>query len=451
MLSADFEIVRSYVEANATWAAGLATSMFAMTLAALGLLNQSRKDDIALWLMGVQSEEDWSRSFCSLFDALFGARHLSWTCFLRSAAASLVSVVVIWTLMGSAGTFVFRVRAELSLGAVLLLALAINVLADYVSLLETRWLLGQMRRLQAWWQQVAALLLDLLLSAAIIWAAIVIYLLTPLSSPAGRSESFPEVVGLFSTLSVFFYSTFLTSLWTWAYILSTWILRIFTRLRLAHWLDVERRPVMMLALVLAGGVFAGSLLVAIPLQKDADGVAPVDRMLCRLSAGPVCFDVAALAGTAEATWTLLQTTCGPGLVEPGAPVKCREWLAEAFARDPTSTQAVADLSCRAGTLTSCGMAFSLRPEGFDCATSQATQATDPVCRALAKLSRSIGEPTTSPITDVEVMRLKRGLDLGSQIRDMAEQLRARRPQASLSRHGAKTAQRRMAASWACAA
>ena len=40
--------------------------------------------------------------------------------------------------MGQAGAIGLRIRAELSLGALLAIALAVNVVADYVSLLETR-------------------------------------------------------------------------------------------------------------------------------------------------------------------------------------------------------------------------------------------------------------------------------------------------------------------------
>jgi len=61
-----------------------ATAFFAMTLSALGLLAKDRKDDIALWLMGGDSEENWSKTFLSLFDALFGENHLSFSCIIRS-------------------------------------------------------------------------------------------------------------------------------------------------------------------------------------------------------------------------------------------------------------------------------------------------------------------------------------------------------------------------------
>ena len=98
------ETLQTFLQTNWGWAAGLAASMFGLALLAGSLLNPARKDEIALWLMGAQSEENWSRSFTSLFDAVFGAQHLSLRCFIRSAVTSLVAVAVIWLMMGNLGT-----------------------------------------------------------------------------------------------------------------------------------------------------------------------------------------------------------------------------------------------------------------------------------------------------------------------------------------------------------
>jgi len=142
-----FDAFETLLQTNWGWATGLAASMLALTLLAGGLLNPGRKDDIALWLMGAQSEETWARTFATLFDA-------------------------------------------------------------------------------------------------IIWLAFLAYLGGP--PHEGGIESFAEILGLISIFSVLFYSTFPTSVRTWAYILSTRLARAFTRLRLAHWLDVENKPVRIL-------------------------------------------------------------------------------------------------------------------------------------------------------------------------------------------------------------
>lgn len=172
----DFPALQVVLQNNLGWPAGLAVSMFVLTVLAGKLLNPERKDEIALWLMGAQSEDSWSKSFVSLFDAVFGEWHLSLRCLLCSAVASVLAVAVIWLVMSNVGMLELRVRSDLSLGGFLILALAVNVVADYLSLLETRLLLGQMHRIRSPVAQAGLLVIDLMISAAIIWLAIFLYL-----------------------------------------------------------------------------------------------------------------------------------------------------------------------------------------------------------------------------------------------------------------------------------
>jgi len=89
------------------WPLATATAFFAMTMAALKILNPKRKDDIALWLMGGDTQENWAKTFLSLFDALFGKDLFSLKCFARSAVASLIAVSGIWGLMIGSGSLSF--------------------------------------------------------------------------------------------------------------------------------------------------------------------------------------------------------------------------------------------------------------------------------------------------------------------------------------------------------
>jgi hypothetical protein len=293
------------IRANWSWAAGLSAALLGLTALAAMLLAPARKESLALWLMGAESEESWSRSFCALFDAVFGARHLSWRCFWRSTVASLAAVALIWALMGGAGLIGLRLESDLSLGRLLLYALAVNVVADYVSLLETRWLLGRLHRWTGW-QQALALVADLIVTAAIIWGAIRL-----LAGPilGLEPDSFAEVLGVFSVLSVLFYSTFLTSVWSWAYVASTWVLRLFTRAGLATWLDVEGKPVTVLGYVLAVLVFLGGQAVAIPLRAGEDGLTRFDRLLCDAFPGEVCLRVAGLTSDVMSKLALIGDLC----------------------------------------------------------------------------------------------------------------------------------------------
>ncbi|MEM7745394.1 MAG: tetratricopeptide repeat protein [Pseudomonadota bacterium] len=346
----DFQTLSAFFQTNWGWAAGLAASMSALTLLA-GLLAKPLKDNIALWLMGTHEERSWARSFIALFDSVFGVRHLSLTCFLRSAIASLIAVTLIWLLMGEAGAIGIRLEKEFSLGAVLILALAVNVLADYISLLETRWLLGLMPRIRSWWAQALVLAADLVISAAIIWLAILAYVHTPFHE--GEINSFAEILGVFSIFSVLFYSTFLTSVWTWGYILSTWVLRLVKRLRLAEWLDVEGQPVRILSLVTGAVTFAGALAASVPLAKDAEGLSAADRALCTVFKGEVCLSVAGLTEAERTKLDLVLPTlsaCDGLFME-----QCVNLGFPQAGVGRRAAAEMADLACGAGDAYACAM------------------------------------------------------------------------------------------------
>ena len=293
------------------WAWGPAGFMLVMTTLAGKYLHPDRKAELAGWLRGQMPEQSWHGTFVEFFDTLFGRKHISLRCFGASAAASLLAVTGIWLLLGELGTADLRIEADVSLGGLLVLALVVNVAADYVSLLETRWLLNKLNRWHTWWQQVGVLLIDLLLSGAIIWAAIELYLASPFYT--GERDSMAEVLGLFSIFSILFYSTFLTSVWTWSYIVSTWLLRAASGLRLGHWLDVGAHPVSILGGLIAGITLGGSLLTAQALRADADGLSVADRALCTWFPGQVCLAVARLTPSERAQLDLIEAACVTGL------------------------------------------------------------------------------------------------------------------------------------------
>jgi hypothetical protein len=58
-------------------------------------LTDDTKLEIAVWLLGVkvgQKVEPWPDTFAKVFDRVFGTKHLSWKCFLRSCVASYCAV-----------------------------------------------------------------------------------------------------------------------------------------------------------------------------------------------------------------------------------------------------------------------------------------------------------------------------------------------------------------------
>ena len=321
--------------------------MFALTAYA-SLLNPKRKEDVALWLMGAQSEEGWSKSFVTLFDSVFSENHLSLKCLIRSVIASLIAVMAIWLLMGNADLIGLRMQSNLSLGWFLVTALVVNVIADYISLLETRWLLGRIPR--STFAQIGVLIFDFPISAAIIWVAIFLYLRSPLRE--GDVESFAEILGVFSVFSVFFYSTFLTSVWTWGYITSTWIMRLATRLRVAYWLDVENKPIKVLFLLLStclGGVtFLGAMALGTLFSADQDGITAADRTLCKVFKGQVCLEVAELTDAEHRQLEFLSSAC-----EGGATDECMKRANAIWEVDGATAARLSRAACQGGSAISC--------------------------------------------------------------------------------------------------
>lgn len=338
------------------WAMSLAGAMFVFMLLADKLAAKSVKESIALWLMGAQTERGWVDGFTKLFDAVFGRNHLSLNCFVRSAIASLTSVALIWVLMGEMGAIGLRLEKEISLGAVLVLALSVNIVADYISLLETRWLLSHLDRISAWWAQALILVIDLALSAAIIWVVILAYAQSPFHE--GEIDGFAEILGVFSVFSVLFYSTFMTSVWTWAYIVSTWVLRLVKRLRLAKWLDVEGQPVRILSLVLGVIVFFGAMLGSLPLSKDADGLSAADRVLCSVFKNEVCIHVASLTETERTKLDLTLLAC-----EGGVASECIKIGNSRYFSDNSYAKRLFTASCEGGSSKGCSVLGLMYAQG----------------------------------------------------------------------------------------
>ena len=59
-------------------------------------LSQDSKDTLTLWLWG-EYDSTWSHHFCNMFDAVFGSRHWSWQCFWRSSLASVLAVLLLYS------------------------------------------------------------------------------------------------------------------------------------------------------------------------------------------------------------------------------------------------------------------------------------------------------------------------------------------------------------------
>ena len=197
------------------------------------------------------------------------------------------------------------------------------------------------------------LLADLILSGAIIFAAIWLYIRSPLYQ--GDIHSFAEVLGAFSIFSVFFYSTFLTSVWIWGYILTTWFMRLFTATPLARWVD-DKNADKWLVFVGSIVVFLAALGVAMPMQKGADGVSQADRLLCSAFPGPVCNRVADLTEDEKVQLGFIMQACAGGVTK-----QCLDRGLKNYEVNNSQAVRLWEVACQCGSAHACtnlGVMFS---------------------------------------------------------------------------------------------
>ncbi|MFD1158176.1 SEL1-like repeat protein [Roseovarius aestuarii] len=268
-------------------------------------LNKNVRENLSYWLIGAY-QDTWANQFCKLFDNAFGENHLSFKCLLRSSLASIVSVVFLYFVLSEGlGVLEVRTNGNLTVLKTISIALFVNIIADYISLLETRWVLERLRRSDSRLKNALWLSTDLCLTALIIWASISIYIL----ARGGSLIDFPELVGLFSIYSIFFYSTFITSIWSIGYLVSTSVNRIFTHTCIGRILDVEENPGQSLAFVLAFITFWAFLACTLLVIPDKSGRTIFDRALCKLAPGSTCLHSARISENPDARRKFFVNAC----------------------------------------------------------------------------------------------------------------------------------------------
>ena len=225
----------------------------------------SQSEGLTRWVQGADNRT-WAHHYSLFLDHVFGGRSISWRCFIRSSIVSIVSVGLIYIVMYSAVDLSpDRVRDPFVFWKYIALAIFFNLIPDYLSLLETRWLIRQLDRITSVLGNVAALIVDVLCSAIIgaLWIVLVSYL-------GGFSTSPIELVLVFSKLSVFFYSGFLASFFA----IATWVtlsaMRLTSRTAIGKWLEMDRRPIEHRRLFFSGIVLVTGLLVGPLLVRDGE-------------------------------------------------------------------------------------------------------------------------------------------------------------------------------------
>ena len=251
------------------------------------LMSGEGRAAVSDWLLRedfAQRPSNWPGTFITLFDAVYSDDHGSWTCFWRSALTSVVVVSLLLTgFMGFGLLEGFTPDSPTDLSALTFLSLPIliNVIVDYGSLFETRWILGRMARSPRWPLHVGYLLVDLVLTLLCIFVPVVVLQVVLTMSPdeivvwspafwaeVGQEASvLAEWIVRFDAddarmLSVMVFSTLFTSVWVWCYVGAGLLLRVLQPMLssldwLKRHLDVHTRPLHAMGLLLAVLVSVG--------------------------------------------------------------------------------------------------------------------------------------------------------------------------------------------------
>ncbi len=284
-------------------------------------LSSDSKETLTLWLWG-EYDSAWSYHFCNLFDMLFGDEHVSWKCFIRSSIASLLAALLLFWLFSE--DISNRALGDLDFWRVVLFGAAINIIPDYLSLYETRWLLQQLKYVRSFIGYLVVLFLDIVFTGFIIWQSIALF-------QYFRGEqvlSVIEMMAVFSIFSVFFYSTFLTSVWSWIYCLSIWIVRIFTHSRLNRILNVEKEPLEQIALVGAILIFICVTIFGFFPHTGNQQTTAFDNWLCSISPASICPHIARLTNDEKKVLYYSAKSC-----EGSETIQCTDVLIPFFKTD----------------------------------------------------------------------------------------------------------------------
>lgn len=239
------------------------------------------RERLSDWLMGLSAGDRvrrWPDQFIALFDRAFGARHLSWLRVRRSAVATFVLTWIVagwWMATHPPPSAGMAARALLLVTAA---AVVFSIVADYLSLIETRWVLDRLSRGGA---VVPWLTLDVLVTG-VLGASVLMIVLAIVDGPERVPSAMVEMLAFEITMAVFdsvhdgttgatsevvyampmapfFYATYFTSLWVWLFVAASGLVRLATTAlaqtaRLRGVLDVRDKPGRSLGLAAVGVV-----------------------------------------------------------------------------------------------------------------------------------------------------------------------------------------------------
>jgi hypothetical protein len=256
------------------------------------LASQRAKDALSRWLVSfdVQKAKALPDGTLGVFEKIFGERHFSLRCFVRSAAFSLGAMVFlgIILLLIYPQEFVSDATADRTWEA-LAIWLLWSILIDYISLFKTRVILRMLRLVNrgAGGVAIAILIIDYLLYFTLfISGALILNIVMDMKFLDELVEKFFEN-GILSLVKyvylehnykpipmmsphpfadIIFWAGFAPSLWMWLYVFALFVTRLLLRseriVSMLRWfLDIEKNPFRSIGAVAAALAFIASVAI----------------------------------------------------------------------------------------------------------------------------------------------------------------------------------------------
>ena len=148
------------------------------------VLTDHTKLEIAVWLLDRKklspAFQNWPETFAKVFDRVFGRKHFSWQCFLRSAIASLSVAGLVWLFIFGTGFSLLPKApppqnasslgswdAKVGLSLMILSFGLLNIVPDYLALLATRYSIVLAQRVRGDVKLAAIVIADMVISITI--------------------------------------------------------------------------------------------------------------------------------------------------------------------------------------------------------------------------------------------------------------------------------------------
>ena len=253
---------------------------FSKKVETANVVSSRGRDSTIQWLLSIKPEKRirlWADSFLNAFDSVFGHKHFTWKCMDRSWLASLITVLLLCLILLPYSSPSFSNISKPKTWIIVPFWLAVNLAVDYISLLETRLVLENVRQLKRKRWVLIVLIVDVALTFTLIFAPLHILLFilsaiswlspdvqTALSITEMSSAILGESAGIFSyvwsiatfqrldelhgyILTAVVYSTFFTSSWFWLHLIAGFLIQLSERTYrfrklLTHFLNIEEKP-----------------------------------------------------------------------------------------------------------------------------------------------------------------------------------------------------------------